>query len=329
MSQLPSALGLVENKRQESIVIKDDMSSLEHNEADKSEDGSPWQRIKWTAKSVKLLITILSYIGEDPSTDCTGSRMKMSSLLRKQGKWKCVSKVMADRGYHVSPQQCEDKFNNLNKTYRRLNDLLGRGTSCKVVENPKFLDIIDVSEEGKEDARKLLTSKHLFFEEMCSYHNANRMYLPHDQDLLQSLLFNLKNEDDHKLLGSCQTVLDGADENAGVLVEVDTAKDNGAISDSQPLHNATHQNLTCHEENEVDGQQNQLMAHRTYRLEKRKLQLKSKLLNLEKQSLKWKRRSWKQDLKLDKMRQRNKRLKLGNECITMLLTRKRTDLERA
>ncbi|XVE67316.1 hypothetical protein DITRI_Ditri08aG0151000 [Diplodiscus trichospermus] len=236
MSQNPSAFDLVDNERQESMVIEDDVTNYaelgkpEHNEVCKSEDGSPWQRMKWTGKMVKLLITILSYIGEDPSTDCVGSQRKMSSLLRKLGKWRCVSKVMGERGYHVSPQQCEDKFNNLNKTYRRLNDLLGRGISCKVVENPKLLDIIDISEKGKEDVRKLLTSKHLFFEEMCSYHNGNRLFLPHDPDLLQSLLLILKNEDDYELYDLSQPVLDVTNQKTGVLTEVDTAEDNGVTS---------------------------------------------------------------------------------------------------
>ncbi|XP_022762249.1 uncharacterized protein LOC111308195 [Durio zibethinus] len=236
MSELPSGFGLVENERQENMVIEDDVTNyadqgkLEQNEVGKSDDGSPWKRMKWTGKMVKILITILSYIGEDPSTDCVASQRKMSSLLRKLGKWKCVSKVMVERGYHVSPQQCEDKFNNLNKKYRRLNDLLGRGTSCKVVENPKLLDIIEVSEKGKEDVRKILTSKHLFFEEMCSYHNGNRLFLPHDPDLLQCLLLVLKNEDDSELHDSGQLVLDGTDKKGGVLAEVDTAEDVGATS---------------------------------------------------------------------------------------------------
>ncbi|KAE8692621.1 putative Sequence-specific DNA binding transcription factor [Hibiscus syriacus] len=406
-SQLPPAFGLAENESRESIVIEDDVSNnaeqckLEHNEAGKGEDGSPWQRMKWTGKSVKLLVTILSYIGEDPSTDCAGIQIKMSSLLRKQGKWKCVSKFMAGRGYHVSPQQCEDKFNNLNKTYRRLNDLLGKGTSCKVVENPKLLDIIDVSERTKEDVRKLLTSKHLFFEEMCSYHNGNRLYLPHDPDLLRSFLIILKNEDDSKLLDSSQPVLDGTDQKAEALAEVDIAKDNGTtsvlpefsvkwldlinenditgfantskpfdsnqslnaqgdtagynrenydfsavsamwlkqtnenevpdhgkyseVSDFNQISDSPHRNLTRHEDNEADGSQ-ESMARRANQLEKQKLQLKSKVLNLEKKQLKWKRLSWKQELKLDKMRLRNKCLKHGNECIAMQLKEK-VDLE--
>ncbi|OMO92044.1 hypothetical protein COLO4_17913 [Corchorus olitorius] len=219
MLQLPSASGLVENESQESLIIEDDVTNyaeqgmLEQNEVGKSEGGPPWQRMKWTRNMVKLLITILSYIEEDPSTDYVGSQRKMSFLLRKVGKWKCVSKVMVKKGYRVSPQQCEDKFNNLNKTYRRLNDLLGKGTSCKVVENPRLLDMINVSEKGKEDARKILTSKHLFFEEMCSYHNGNRLFLPHDPDLLQSLLTILKNEDDCELNDLSQPVFDTAEDN--------------------------------------------------------------------------------------------------------------------
>jgi hypothetical protein len=81
-------------------------------------------------------------------------------VLQKKGKWKSISKVMAERGFHVSPQQCEDKFNDLNKRYKRLNDMLGRGTSCQVVENPALLDVIDyLTEKEKDDVRKILSSK--------------------------------------------------------------------------------------------------------------------------------------------------------------------------
>lgn len=67
------------------------------------------------------------------------------------------------KGCYVSPQQCEDKFNDLNKRYKRLNDILGRGIACRVVENPTLLDSMDhLSSKVKEDVRKLLSSKHLF-----------------------------------------------------------------------------------------------------------------------------------------------------------------------
>ncbi|MBA0815174.1 hypothetical protein Gohar_020936 [Gossypium harknessii] len=378
MSKLPSAFGSVENERREITVIEDDVTNyakqcmLEHNEAGKNEDGPPWQRMKWTGKMVKLLITILSYIGEDPSTDCAGNQIKVSSLLRKLGKWKCVSKVMLERGYIVSPQQCEDKFNNLNKTYRRLNDLLGRGTSCKVVENPKLLDIINVSEKGKEDVRKLLMSKHLFFEEMCSYHNGNRLNLPHDPDLLQSLLFILKNEDDYELLDSNQPVPDkkagvtakdnedfvefsakwlelisengiapsGSNQtlnaqgdateyngaNSGFSAEISTLwfkpmNDNEVVGPTSSLKPSCFNQIPDTEDNEADG--SQWMTRRAYQLEKRKLRLKSKVLDLEKQRLKWRRRSWKQDMELEKMRLVNKCLKHGNECIALQLKGKK------
>ncbi|KAF2291215.1 hypothetical protein P3X46_028444 [Hevea brasiliensis] len=169
-----------------------------HNDASKGKKGSPWQRVKWTDKMVRLLITAVSYIGEDAASDCGGSMRRKFSVLQKKGKWKSISKVMDERGHRVSPQQCEDKFNDLNKRYKKLNDMLGRGTSCQVVENPALLDVIDyLTEKEKEDVRKILSSKHLFYEEMCSYHNGNRLHLPHDPALQRSLHLALGSKDDH------------------------------------------------------------------------------------------------------------------------------------
>ncbi|KAI3932086.1 hypothetical protein MKW92_043691 [Papaver armeniacum] len=148
-----------------------------HNEAGRGKKGSPWQRMKWTDKM--------------------WGRRKFA-ILQKERKWKSVSKVMAERGCYVSPQQCEDKFNDLNKRYKRLTDVLGRGTSCKVVENPALLDMMDhLSEKAKEDVKKILSSKHLFYEEMCSYHNGNRLHLPSDPALQRSLQLALRSRDDH------------------------------------------------------------------------------------------------------------------------------------
>lgn len=189
-------------EREKNSVSDDDEPSFTeeggdgHNEANKSTKGSPWQRVKWTDKMVKLLITAVSYIGDDSTMD-SGSRRKFAAL-QKKGKWKSVSKVMAERSYHVSPQQCEDKFNDLNKRYKKLNDMLGRGTSCQVVENPALLDSIGyLNDKEKDDVRKIMSSKHLFYEEMCSYHNGNRLHLPHDFALQRSLQLALRNRDDH------------------------------------------------------------------------------------------------------------------------------------
>lgn len=169
-----------------------------HHEASRGKKGSPWQRVKWTDKMVRLLITAVSYIGDDSTSDVGSGGRRKFPVLQKKGKWKSVSKVMAERGYRVSPQQCEDKFNDLNKRYKKLNDMLGRGTSCQVVENPALLDVIEfLSEKEKDDVRKILSSKHLFYEEMCSYHNGNRLHLPHDPALQRSLQIALRNRDDH------------------------------------------------------------------------------------------------------------------------------------
>ncbi|XP_044474525.1 uncharacterized protein LOC123202624 [Mangifera indica] len=169
-----------------------------HNDASKWMKGSPWHRVKWTDKMVKLLITAVSYIGEDAGLDCGGGARRRFAFLQKKGKWKSVSKVMAERGFSVSPQQCEDKFNDLNKRYKKLNDILGRGTSCQVVENPHLLDAMNfLTEKKKDDVRKILSSKQLFYEEMCSYHNGNRLFLPHDPALQHSLQLALRSRDDH------------------------------------------------------------------------------------------------------------------------------------
>ncbi|XP_054787782.1 uncharacterized protein LOC129293720 [Prosopis cineraria] len=168
------------------------------NEAGRGKKGSPWQRVKWTDEMVKLLITALSYICEDATSDSGSGGRRRFTVFQKKGKWKSISKVMAERGYRVSPQQCEDKFNDLNKRYKRLNDMIGRGTCCQVVENPSLLDVLDyLSEKDKEDIRKILGSKHLFYEEMCSYHNGNRLHLPPDPALQRSLQAALRNRDDH------------------------------------------------------------------------------------------------------------------------------------
>ncbi|KAF9608768.1 hypothetical protein IFM89_011389 [Coptis chinensis] len=96
----------------------------------------------------------VSYMGEDAAVKCSNGRRKYA-IMQKKGKWKSISKVMAERGYCVSPQQCEDKFNDINKRYKRLTYILRRGTSCKVVENPTLLDMMDhLSEKAKETVRK-------------------------------------------------------------------------------------------------------------------------------------------------------------------------------
>ncbi|KAM1079871.1 hypothetical protein ACFX2J_014449 [Malus domestica] len=142
--------------------------------ADDKRKISPWQRMKWTDTMVRLLIMAVFYIGDEASDgpDPTGKKKPAGGLLQKKGKWKSVSRAMMEKGFYVSPQQCEDKFNDLNKRYKRVNDILGKGTACRVVENQGLLEKMDLAPKMKEEVRKLLNSKHLFFREMCAYHNS-------------------------------------------------------------------------------------------------------------------------------------------------------------
>lgn len=135
---------------------------------------SPWQRMKWTDHMVRLLIMAVFYIGDEVGSEGSDpiGKKKAGGLAQKKGKWKSVSRAMMEKGFYVSPQQCEDKFNDLNKRYKRVNDILGKGTACRVVENQSLLDTMDLTPKMKEEVRKLLNSKHLFFREMCAYHNS-------------------------------------------------------------------------------------------------------------------------------------------------------------
>ncbi|GAA0156419.1 hypothetical protein LIER_38265 [Lithospermum erythrorhizon] len=212
-----------------------------HNDPDKGKKASPWQRVKWTDNMVRLLITAVSYINEEAAAEygAGGGRRKYVNL-QKKGKWKSVSKVMAERGHFVSPQQCEDKFNDLNKRYKRLNEILGRGTSCEVVENPTLLDVMDhISDKLKEEVRKILSSKHLHYEEMCSYHNGNRLHLPPDPELQRSLRLALRSRDDHNDNDLRRHLQDDYDDD-----EHDTEVEN---------HDEYEENLSFHNDRTVSG----------------------------------------------------------------------------
>ncbi|PKA56934.1 hypothetical protein AXF42_Ash002237 [Apostasia shenzhenica] len=175
-------------KQQQSQGTAEDASAGEYPDAgaanaakrvSQPQSPSPWHRMKWTDHMVRLLVWVVHSVGEEVAAGC-GETAEASGKARKaaegmqqrKGKWKSVSRAMMEKGFFVSPQQCEDKFNDLNKRYKRLTELLGKGTACRAVENPAILDSMDhLPTKAKDEARKLLCSKHLFFREMCAYHN--------------------------------------------------------------------------------------------------------------------------------------------------------------
>ncbi|GFP94431.1 hypothetical protein PHJA_001587500 [Phtheirospermum japonicum] len=152
----------------------DDPGFTAENSADDGQKKitSPWQRMKWTDNMVRLLIMVVFYIGDEVVSEGATDN-NSSGALQKKGKWKSVSRAMMERGFYVSPQQCEDKFNDLNKRYKRVNDILGKGISCRVVENQSLLDTMDhISPKMKEEVKKLLNSKHLFFRRCVPINNS-------------------------------------------------------------------------------------------------------------------------------------------------------------
>jgi len=328
-----------------------------HNEGGKGKKG--WQRMKWTDGMVRLMITAVSYLGEDVASDChSGGRRKLA-VLQKKGKWKSISKVLAERGCYVSPQQCEDKFNDLNKRYKRLTDILGRGTSCKVVENPALLDMMDhLSEKAKEDVRKILSSKHLFYEEMCSYHNGNRLNLPADPALQRSLQLALRSRDEHDSKRSAHDdhdddevdsddAYDDAEENTSLnagaggsfvpkrLKKGMDHEDGGFLNslDSHVCHTrpqnqgiSVDMNQVFQDGSKADLAQKQYVRSRKLQLEEQSLHIQAEMLELKKQRFKLLRFSKKKDRELDKMRMENKRMKLENQRMELELKRKEQDL---
>ncbi|PWA69642.1 hypothetical protein CTI12_AA295560 [Artemisia annua] len=267
------------------------------NNENRGKNMSTWHRVKWSDPMVRLLITAVSYIGEDASMEHGGGARRKYANLQKKGKWKSVSKVMAERGHFVSPQQCEDKFNDLNKRYKRLNEILGRGTSCEVVENPSLLDLMDhVSDKAKDEVRKILSSKHLYYEEMCSYHNGNRLHLPPDPEL--------------------QRVFSVGDGSSKRLKQNEGPQAKNVQADmNQEGVKANHL-------------QDQWMKHRLIQLDEQKIQIQAQMLELEKERLKWKRYCRKKDSELEMMRMENERMKLENDQMALELKRKEmsTDL---
>jgi hypothetical protein len=325
------------DRGKKSMSEDDELCLLSSDGQNKSKENSPWQRVKWMDKMVKLMITALSYIGEDSGSD------KKFAVLQKKGKWRSVSKVMDERGYHVSPQQCEDKFNDLNKRYKKLNEMLGRGTSCEVVENPSLLDKIDyLNEKEKDEVRRIMSSKHLFYEEMCSYHNGNRLHLPHDPAVQRSLhLITLGSRDDH------DNDEHGKHQNEDLDDDDDYEEDHdGALSDrplkrlrqSQSHEDVGHPNkgydVPCLPRSQADvtrgisldsrkaaGLQRQQIESKSLELEGRKLQIQAEMMELERQQFKWEVFSKRREQKLAKMRMENERMKLENERMSLELKR--------
>ncbi|XP_076917866.1 uncharacterized protein LOC143578086 [Bidens hawaiensis] len=322
------------NKGERRTGVVSDEDDHEHDDENRAKNvnvnvnmnNSQWHRVKWNDPMVRLLITAVSYIGEDASVEFGGGSRRKYSNLQKKGKWKSISKVMAERGHFVSPQQCEDKFNDLNKRYKRLNEILGRGTSCEVVENPALLEVMDrVSDKLKEEVRKILSSKHLHYEEMCSYHNGNRLHLPPDPELQHSLRLALGARDDH------ENVEDDEDDQDPYLDDHDEYYDHHhhhgdgsskRVKQSDDFQVKNVQPDVNQEGGKSSMLQDQWVNNRLIQLEEQKIQIQAQMLELEKERFKWQRFQRKKDNELEMMRMENERMKMENDQMALELKRK-------
>lgn len=312
---------------------------------------SQWHRVKWTSDMVKLLVSAVSYIDEDVEMDCgTSNGRRKHAMLKRKGKWKLVSTAMTERGFAVSPQQCEDKFNDLNKRYKRLTDILGRGTSCQIVENPPLLEGMSLSGKLKEEARKLLSSKHLHYEEMCSYHNRNRFCLLDDPVLQRLLRLALRSRDEHGKKSSF-----GYDDEDDQMMLSDDDDDDEFNDDIEVSAEDHHHRSHGAKRLKLDHEETQFGSHLSevaaidmnkmfceglggpsaeknppgmheIQIEKHRLKIKAQMLKIEQRHLKWLRFSKEKDRELQMMRLENEKMRLENERLELELKLKEIEM---
>ncbi|XVF47411.1 hypothetical protein PTKIN_Ptkin03bG0107000 [Pterospermum kingtungense] len=316
----------------------------ENSNAGKSKKGSPWQRMKWTDNVVRLLIAVVACVGDDGMIEGVEGLKRKSGVLQKKGKWKTVSKIMISKGCHVSPQQCEDKFNDLNKRYKKLNDILGRGTSCEVVENPSLMESMPhLPDKAKEDVKKILSSKHLFYQEMCAYHNGQR--IPNCQDLdLQGCSVPLERclKENN---GSEEEDAEGSDDSEDDD-EMDNEHDNNAVCEGEKIVELNERKKVSAEDGhfwsqsagqdsfkvEMAGvfqdptrsllEKKEWIKRQMLQLQEDRVNLEAEAFELEKQRFKWLRYCNKKDRELERFRLENERLRLENEQSVLQLRKK-------
>lgn len=280
----------------------------------KGVSSSPWHRMKWTDDMVRLLIAVVAYLDDaTPEPGAAGGSLAERKALLKKGKWKAVSKLLMDKECYVSPQQCEDKFNDLNKRYKRLNEILGRGTTCRVVENPTLLESMShVSAKAKEDVKKILSSKHLFYREMCAYHNGQIVPNSHGSEP------NNGNAHGCETGGHREEVEDEQEEEESEEME---DKRDGLEKFKVEMEGVLRDEITSTRE------KMEWFKKRRLSLLEERLGIFNKGFELENQRFKWKRFSSKKDLELEGLRLENERLRLENEKMAVLVRRRELELD--
>lgn len=307
---------------------------------------SPWQRMKWTDEVVRLLIAVVASVGDDGMHEGGDGLKRKCGTLQKKGKWKMVSNIMISKGCCVSPQQCEDKFNDLNKRYKKLNDILGRGTSCQVVENPSLMDSMPhLTTKAKDEVKKILGSKHLFYREMCAYHNGQKIPGCHDIDLRAHLMpLDAHSHDNDCSAEDDDEASDDSDgdsyHNDGKNIESNPGNMEGYYARSSLNGDSSNicslpgrqdtsrieSTAMLHNMAKSPSEQREWVQHQIWQLEAQRVRLQAEALDLEKQRFKWLRFRSKKDRELERLRVENERMKLENERMVLLLKQKGLEL---
>ncbi|XP_059285436.1 uncharacterized protein LOC132038949 [Lycium ferocissimum] len=316
----------------------------DNNGGAQGKKGSPWQRMKWTDNVVRLLIQVVACVGDDGSLEGQGPEAglkRKSGCIQKKGKWKTVSRIMMSNGCHVSPQQCEDKFNDLNKRYKKLNDILGRGTSCAVVENPSLMDSMpQLSAKAKDTVKKILNSKHLFYREMCAYHNGqkipdcNNIEFPvHSSSPVAAAQCAKDQYGSHGDEAEEHNESDDDDDD-----ESDDEEDNHDDERTRRVEeNCTqtsgHDNLLAEineffqDPTKTKWEQKMWIKKRMLQLEEEKIGIQAEAFELEKRQFKWQRFCSKKDRELEIERLENEKLMLENEHMALQLKHKEHEID--
>ncbi|KAL8536086.1 hypothetical protein ACS0TY_011644 [Phlomoides rotata] len=262
-----------------------------------------WQHIQWTNEMVKILIIVVSYYEDVVVVE--GSKSEWNHLLSPiKGKWQSVSRTLVERGFLVSPQQCEDKFNDLNKKYKRLVQILGTNNSYNIVENPAIMEKINIPVEAKDEVQRILSCKQLFFKELYSYHSKNDKFFPCDGP-------------QHSMLA---TPTDGVkycyqDLTSGSFMKKRKPEEANGVPHQEKLIGFTNVLPEAMEEHELS----QLIITRSMQLEQKKLQIQMKMLTLEKKRFEWLKSCRKEDEELQQMMFDNKLMQLENEHQAFML----------
>nr|KYP70951.1 hypothetical protein KK1_010193 [Cajanus cajan] len=306
------------NKPQITLSDEDEpgFTAEDNSSGDPKRKVSPWHRMKWTDTMVRLLIMAVYYIGDEAGSEGTDpTKKKATGLLQKKGKWKSVSRGMMEKGYYVSPQQCEDKFNDLNKRYKRVNDILGKGTACRVVENQSLLDTMDLSPKMKEEVRKLLNSKHLFFREMCAYHNS----CGHNNCGTSNVQQQSTEAQPH---GDENDVMRKRAKKVGFGVSSSSSS-----SLSQVMQQLSGEVSGVLQDGGKSGwEKKQWMKKRVVQLEEQQVSYQMQAFELEKQRLKWARFSSKKEREMERDKLQNERRRLEIERMVLLIRQKELEL---